>query len=145
MTGDLLAPRVDFLSVGTNDLIQYLLAVDRADPRVSGLYEPLHPAVLRTLNQIVRAAAAASVPLSVCGEMAADPLSSLVLLGLGVRELSMTPSAIPRVKAVVREVRADRARPVALACLSLPTAAEIEARLRAELAPALAPASTREE
>lgn len=145
LTVDLLAPRVDFLSVGTNDLIQYLLAVDRADPRVAALYEPLHPAVLRTLDQIARTAAAQNVPLAVCGEMAADPLSSLVLLGLGVRELSMTPSAIPRVKAAIRDVRADRAREVALACLSLPTAAEIEAAVRGGLALAPALVDIREE
>jgi phosphotransferase system enzyme I (PtsI) len=145
LTVDLLARRVDFLSVGTNDLIQYLLAVDRADPRVSGLYQPLHPAVLRTLDQAVRAAAAQGVPLSVCGEMAADPLAALVLVGLGVRELSMTPAAIPRVKGALRAARADRARDVAHACLSLSTAAEIEATLRRELAAAPAAVAAGEE
>ena len=89
---------VDFFSVGTNDLIQYLLAVDRTDPRVSRLYQPLHPAVLRTLDGIARAAEAARRPLSVCGEMAAQPLQAVLLVGLGFRELSMAPSAIPRVK-----------------------------------------------
>ena len=145
LTVDLLAPQVDFLTVGTNDLIQYLLAVDRADPRVSGLYQPLHPAVLRTLDQAVRGAAAQAVPLSVCGEVAADPLAALVLVGLGVRELSMTPGAIPRVKAALRAVRADRAREVAYACLSLSTAAEIEATLRRELAVAPAVVAAGEE
>ena len=103
---DLLAAEVDFFSVGTNDLIQYLLAVDRTDPRVSGLYEPLHPAVLRTLAQIARAAHAQQRPLSVCGEMAGHPVQALLLVGLGYRELSMAPSAIPRVKAALRAVRA---------------------------------------
>src|SRR6185503_17733106 len=95
MTADLLAREVDFFSIGTNDLIQYLLAVDRADPRVASLYEPLHPAVLRTIRAVVKAAAEQSLPLSVCGEMAADPVAALVLVGLGVRDLSMTASAIP--------------------------------------------------
>jgi phosphotransferase system enzyme I (PtsI) len=139
VTADLLAPAVDFFSVGTNDLIQYLLAVDRADPRVSALYQPLHPAVLRIIHQIVRTGEAQGVPVALCGEMAAEPLHALVLLGLGVRELSMTPAAIPRVKAALREVRAERAREVALSCLSLGTAEEIEATVRRELAGALQP------
>ena len=101
-TADLLAPHVQFFAVGTNDLIQYLLAVDRVDPRVSSLYEPLHPAVLRTIDGVVRAAAPHGVPVSICGEMAADPLQALLLVGLGVRELSMSPAAIPAVKAAVR-------------------------------------------
>jgi phosphoenolpyruvate-protein phosphotransferase (PTS system enzyme I) len=140
-TADLLAPHVDFFSVGTNDLIQYLLAVDRVDPRVAGLYQPLHPAVLRTLQQIVAVGQAYERPVSVCGEMAADPLQALVLVGLGLRELSMTPSAIPRVKEALRASRAEDARRVALVCLGLPTAEEIEVRLRAELGEALRPAA----
>ena len=140
VTADLLAGRVDFFSVGTNDLIQYLLAVDRTDPRVAALYEPLHPAVLRVIQEIVRAAGAEGLPVSLCGEMAADPLHALVLLGFGVRELSMSPAAIPRVKEAVRAVTLEDARDAALACLSLPTAREIETALRHELASALAPA-----
>ena len=145
ITADLLASRVDFFSVGTNDLIQYLLAVDRTDPRVSALYEPLHPAVLRVIQEIVRAAGAAGLPLSLCGEMAADPLHALVLVGFGVRELSMSPAAIPRVKEAVRAVTLEAARDAALACLSLATAAEIETMLRHELAFALAPAGALKE
>jgi phosphotransferase system enzyme I (PtsI) len=140
VTADLLAGRVDFFSVGTNDLIQYLLAVDRTDPRVAALYEPLHPAVLRVIQEIVRAAGAQGLPVSLCGEMAADPLHALVLLGFGVRELSMSPAAIPRVKEAVRAVTIEDARDAALACLSLSTAREIETMLRQELADALAPA-----
>jgi phosphotransferase system enzyme I (PtsI) len=139
-TADLLAPEVDFFSVGTNDLIQYLLAVDRADPRVASLYQPLHPAVLRTIHGIVQVAEAHQLPLSLCGEMAADPLQAVVLLGLGVREFSMTPAAIPRVKAALRGTDAGRAREVAVYCLSLGTAAEIEAFVRRELSQILAPA-----
>jgi phosphotransferase system enzyme I (PtsI) len=145
VTADLLAGRVDFFSVGTNDLIQYLLAVDRADPRVAALYEPLHPAVLRVIQEIVRAAGAQGLPVSLCGEMAADPLHALVLLGFGVRELSMSPAAIPRVKEAVRAVTIEDARDAALACLSLSTAREIETMLRHELASALAPAGALKE
>ena len=132
-SADLLAPCVDFFSVGTNDLIQYLLAVDRVDPRVAGLYQPLHPAVLRTLQRIVEVAEREQLPLSLCGEMAAEPASALFLLGIGFRELSMSPSFIPRVKETLRGVRAEQARQVALSCLSLRTAAEVEERLRREL------------
>jgi phosphotransferase system enzyme I (PtsI) len=143
-TADLLAPRVAFFSVGTNDLIQYLLAVDRGDPRVSPLYAPLHPAVLRTIAGVVQAAAGAGIPLSLCGEMAADPLQALVLLGLGVRELSMRPAAIPHVTAALRAVRCQDAARAAERAMTLPTGAAIEAMLRRELGPALVPAGASE-
>jgi phosphotransferase system enzyme I (PtsI) len=137
LMADLLAPEVELFSVGTNDLVQYLLAADRNDPRVAGSYEPPHPAVLRTLAQVVAAADGHRVPLSVCGEMAAEPLQALLLVGLGFRELSMTPTAIPRVKAAVRAARADRAREVARRSLTLRTAAEIEDLLARDLVPTL--------
>ncbi len=130
LVADLLAPEVDFFSVGTNDLIQYLLAVDRTDPRVSSLYEPLHPAVLRTLEGIAAAARAHDRPLSVCGEMAGQPTEAVLLVGLGFRALSMAPSAIPRVKEALRAVRAEDARALAGRCLSLATCAEIQAVVR---------------
>ena len=133
LTADLLAREADFFSVGTNDLIQYLLAVDRVDPRVAPLYEPLHPAVLRALKRIADAAVMAGRPLSVCGELAADPLQALLLIGLGVRELSMSPAAIPRVKAALRGATAAVARSVAEECLEMATAAEIEEHLRRAL------------
>lgn len=132
-TADLMGPHVDFFSVGTNDLIQYLLAVDRVDPRVGGLYQPLHPAVLRTLRQIADVAEQLGRPLSLCGEMAAEPASALLLLGLGVQELSMTPSSIPRVKQTLRGCSAARARAVARECLALGSAGAVEQRLRREL------------
>jgi phosphotransferase system enzyme I (PtsI) len=132
-TADLLATEVDFFSVGTNDLIQYLLAVDRTDPRVSSLYEPLHPAVLRTIDGIVKAAEKHRVPVSLCGEMAGDPLHAVFLVGLGVRELSMSPAFIPGVKAALRGLSAGRATEVARRCLRLPTAKDVEATLRREL------------
>jgi phosphotransferase system enzyme I (PtsI) len=109
MTADLLAREVDFLSIGTNDLIQYALAVDRGNPSVSGLYEPLHPAVLRMIRFVVRAAKAASIPLSLCGEMAASPDLIPTLLGLGLRELSCPPRAVPRVREAIRATEIARA------------------------------------
>jgi len=109
MTADLLAREVDFLSIGTNDLIQYALAVDRGNPSVSGLYEPLHPAVLRMIRFVVRAAKAASIPLSLCGEMAASPELVPTLLGLGLRELSCPPRAVPRVREAIRTTEIARA------------------------------------
>ncbi|MCG6923391.1 MAG: phosphoenolpyruvate--protein phosphotransferase [Acidobacteria bacterium] len=137
---DLLVTEVDFFSVGTNDLIQYLLAVDRTDPRVSALYEPLHPAVLRTLARIAAVAREHDRPLSLCGEMAGQPVEAVLLVGLGYRELSMAPSAIPRVKAAVRAVREDEARRLAERCLSLGTREETVRFVREELPEAAGPA-----
>jgi phosphotransferase system enzyme I (PtsI) len=133
VVADRLAAEVDFFSVGTNDLIQYLLAVDRTDPRVSLLYEPLHPAVLRTLAGIARAAQAAELSLSVCGEMAGQPLQAVLLVGLGYRELSMAPSAIPRVKEALRAVPAAEAQALAARALELSSGSEIEALVREAL------------
>jgi phosphotransferase system enzyme I (PtsI) len=140
VVADLLAAEVDFFSVGTNDLIQYLLAVDRTDPRVSDLYEPLHPAVLRTLARIAETAREHKRPLSLCGEMAGQPLEAVLLVGLGFRELSMAPSAIPRVKAAVRAIREEDAREQAERCLSLRTREETVRFIRQVLPEALAAA-----
>ncbi len=101
MASDLLAAEADFLAVGTNDLVQFALAVDRADERASDLYDPMHPAILRLLRRAAFAGARAQRrPLSVCGEMAADPALAVLLVGLGVTELSMRPAAIPLVTQV---------------------------------------------
>lgn len=102
LISDSLAAEADFLSVGTNDLIQYTLAIARDDEGVSGLYQPLHPALLRLLAMVTKAGREAQIPISICGEMAADPRYALVLLALGFNELSMTSSAIPLVKEVIR-------------------------------------------
>jgi phosphotransferase system enzyme I (PtsI) len=142
VVADLLAAEVDFFSVGTNDLIQYLLAVDRTDPRVSSLYEPLHPAVLRTLAGIAATARAHGRPLSVCGEMAGQPLEAVLLVGLGFRALSMAPSAIPRVKEALRAVRAADAEALAARCLALSTCAEIQELVSSSLAPVAAAGAT---
>jgi phosphotransferase system enzyme I (PtsI) len=126
LTADLLAREADFFSIGTNDLIQYCLAVDRTDDRVSRLYEPLHPAILRAIRLVVRAGRRARIPIAVCGEMAADPVLLTILLGLGLRELSMAPTAIPLAKRVIRGLRVSDARVAARRALSARTAAEIE-------------------
>jgi phosphotransferase system enzyme I (PtsI) len=101
LTASLLAQPADFLTIGTNDLIQYVLAVDRTDDRVSDRYDPLHPAVLRLLRHVRRAAARRGRPLSVCGEMAADPALLPVLLACGLTDLSMTPGALPAARRVI--------------------------------------------
>jgi phosphotransferase system enzyme I (PtsI) len=126
LAADLLAPTVDFFTIGTNDLIQYCLAVDRTDDRVSDLYEPLHPAVLRLIRLVRRAAARCRIPVSLCGEMASDPALVGLLIGLGLTEFSMTPGAIPIVRQVVQELSLVEARRLAGHVLRLATAAEIE-------------------
>ncbi|MEW6368125.1 MAG: phosphoenolpyruvate--protein phosphotransferase [Acidobacteriota bacterium] len=123
---DLLAREVDFFSIGTNDLIQHTLAVDRDNDSVSYLYEPLHPAILRSLRDCMRAAAEAGIGVSLCGEAAAEPLFALIMLGLGLREFSMNPTFIPVIKHVVRAVRADDLRDIACEALLRPTAQEVE-------------------
>jgi phosphotransferase system enzyme I (PtsI) len=133
ITADLLAPETDFLSLGTNDLIQYTLAVDRANDTVSQLFRPTHPAVLRLIAQVAAAAHAAHKPLAVCGEMAADPALMLLFLGLGIREFSMGPRSVPVLKEFVRAVNLTDAARVAKAALSLSTADEVSALLEQEL------------
>jgi phosphotransferase system enzyme I (PtsI) len=134
LTIDLLAGEADFVSIGTNDLIQYTLAVDRTDDRVSRLYEPLHPAILRVLRQVAKGAGRRGVPVSVCGEMAADPVLLPLLTGLGLREFSMTPAAIPVAKHVVRGIRISDTVRLASRALKAATAAEVEKVLADSLA-----------
>lgn len=136
LTIDLLASEADFVSIGTNDLIQYCLAVDRTDDRVSQLYEPLHPAIVRVLRHVARVGARHGRPVAVCGEMAADPALLPLLAGLGLREFSMTPAAIPVAKQVVRGLRLSETRKLAIRVLKAATAAEVK-RVLAEAAPAL--------
>jgi phosphotransferase system enzyme I (PtsI) len=126
LAADLLAPEVDFLTIGTNDLIQYCLAVDRTDDRVSNFYEPLHPAVLRLIRLVRRAARRHRIPVSLCGEMASDPALLGLLIGLGLTEFSMTPAAIPMARQAVQDLRADHARALASHALTLATTEEIE-------------------
>jgi phosphotransferase system enzyme I (PtsI) len=128
-TADLLAREVDFFTIGTNDLIQYCLAVDRADERVSRLYEPLHPAILRIVLMVRRAASRHRIPVSLCGEMASDPALLTLLVGLGLTEFSMTPGAIPVAKQVLGELRHDELRALARRVLLLATVDDIEREL----------------
>lgn len=130
---DLLAREVDFFSVGTNDLIQYTLAIDRTNEHLAQLFQPLHPAVLRSLKTVVEAAHTAGIRACMCGEMAGEPAYLPVLLGLGFDELSMNASSIPRVKKVLRRAaRADAERLIAT-LLTFSTVAEVEQFLKTEI------------
>jgi phosphotransferase system enzyme I (PtsI) len=130
-TADLLAREVDFFTIGTNDLIQYCLAVDRGDDRLSGFYQPLHPAILRVIMMVRRAATRRGLPVSLCGEMASDPALLTLLVGLGLRTFSMTPGAIETAKQTLASVRADELRGLARKVLRLATVGEIEQALEA--------------
>jgi phosphotransferase system enzyme I (PtsI) len=127
MTSDILAKECDFFSIGTNDLIQYLLAIDRVNDRIAHLYEPTHPAVLRTLKMIVDEAHKQKIKVSVCGEMAGDPVYVPLLLGIGVDELSMTPPLLPAVKYLVRAMKMAEAKNLAQRALQLTSPKEIYA------------------
>jgi phosphotransferase system enzyme I (PtsI) len=123
---DILAREVDFFSIGTNDLIQYALAVDRINEHVSYLYEPLHPAVLRIIRWVVQSGHQAGIPVAICGEMATEPAYVIVLLGLGLDEFSMNPVSIPRVKKVLRMSRFEETRSLVEQLFQFPTSSEIE-------------------
>jgi phosphotransferase system enzyme I (PtsI) len=126
---DHLAAELDFLSIGTNDLIQYYLAVDRSNEFVSYLYKPLHPGVLRLIRYVIKTADAAGKDVAVCGEMAADPLSALVLLGFGLRTFSMNPIFIPRVKKALRSVELATVEKVVAEAMTASSAQEVEERV----------------
>lgn len=123
---DILVKEVDYFSIGTNDLIQYYLAVDRSNEFVSYLYKPLHPSVLRLIKFVIETAAKEGKDVAVCGEMAADPLSAMALLGLGLKKFSMNPIYIPRIKKALRAVEYRTVRRVVNQALTLKTAQEIE-------------------
>jgi phosphotransferase system enzyme I (PtsI) len=130
-TADILARQCDFFSIGTNDLIQYLLAIDRLNERITHLYEPSHPAVIRTLKHIVDEARQAGIPVGVCGEMAGDPIFVPLLLGLGVDSLSMTPPLIPATKYLIRAMTMADARALAAEALAMASPKEIYAKCEA--------------
>ena len=127
---DLLVDEVDFLSIGSNDLIQYTLAVDRVNARVAHLYEPAHPAILRLIERVVRAASDRGVPVSLCGEVAGDRLFTVLLVGMGFRDLSLSPRAIPEVKKAIRSITVEQSRQAAAWCLQARGAADVRSRLR---------------
>ncbi|HMF42599.1 MAG TPA: phosphoenolpyruvate--protein phosphotransferase [Polyangia bacterium] len=126
LIADLLASECDFLSIGTNDLIQYSLAADREDEHVGYLYHPLHPAILRSLRQIVVASERSNCPVAMCGDMAGDAMLTWVLIGLGLRQLSMAPRQIPVVKSIVRATRLPDAERLLARALTMATEIEIE-------------------
>ena len=138
MVADSLAKRAKFFSIGTNDLIQYSLAVDRMNEKIAHLYEPTHPAIVRLIKATTDAAHHRKITVSVCGEMAGEPVLAPLLLGLGVDELSVTPSLVPAVKFLVRRLKMSEARALAAFALECETAADILARCQ-ELARGIAP------
>ncbi len=124
---DKLAREVDFFSIGTNDLTQYALAIDRANERLTYLYEPLHPAILRLIKRVVDAAHEAKIRVAMCGEMAGDPLYALILLGMELDELSMNHLAIPRIKRIIRESSIKESKVLLEKALTFSTATEVRA------------------
>lgn len=132
-TADSIARTVDFFELGTNDLVQYTLAVDRGNDEVADWFRTLHPAVLRSIDHGLRAARKAGISAIVCGEMASTPAYVVLLLGLGATELSMTPSAIPRVRRTVAGIDSRLAREIAEECLKADTADEVENLVRERL------------
>jgi len=126
LIADALATEVDFFSIGTNDLIQYSLAVDRNNEHVAHLYQPLHPAILRMLRFVVASAEKAGIEVSLCGEMAADARFASVLVGLGLRRLSVSPRLVPKIKTWIRELDSRHLAEVTSRCLDLRTAREVD-------------------
>jgi phosphotransferase system enzyme I (PtsI) len=122
-----LAEEVDFFSIGTNDLIQYVLAIDRINEQVTYLYEPLHPAVLRLIKQVVDVGHRAGIRVAMCGEMAGEPFYTMILLGLELDELSMNPLAIPRVKKIIRGSTLKESKALLKKVMTLSSSAEIRA------------------
>lgn len=134
LLADELARCSDFLSVGTNDLTQYILAVDRGNARLASRFTPFHPAVVRTLKRIADAGTAAGLSVSVCGEMASEPLAALLLLGFGYQVLSVAPPRLPLVRWLVRRIDFERARGVAATVVEMPSTADVMAVLTEHLA-----------
>ena len=125
ITSDILAKKVDFFSIGTNDLTQYTIAVDRGNEKVAYLYDPFHPAVLRMIKTVIENANKANIPVGLCGELAGEPRAAVVLLGLGLEHFSMAASSIAEVKKVIRKIRMDEAEELAEKVLNLESAGEI--------------------
>ena len=126
------AKEVDFFSIGTNDLVQYTLAVDRGNEKVASLFTAAHPAVLMLIKEIIRTGQRYDVPVSLCGEMAGDPQFTLLLLGLGLRTFSVAPPAIPEIKKVIRSVTMEQALQVARRVMSFDSDMEVTNYLRVE-------------
>ena len=122
---DALAKHVDFFSIGTNDLIQYALAIDRINEHVAYMYQPFHPAILRMIKHVVLAAKNAGIKVALCGEMAGDPLCVFILVGMGIDELSMNAQSIPIIKTVIRSISMKEAQADLEHIMQLETAKEV--------------------
>jgi len=133
LTSDILAKEADFFSIGTNDLIQYSLAVDRVNEKIAYLYEPTHPAVLRLIKTVIENGHHAGVWVGMCGEMAGDIIMTIILLGLGLDEFSTSPIAIPEIKRIIRAVTMDQAKAIAVEAISLSTGREVDKFARKKL------------
>lgn len=133
LTAEMIAKEVDFFSIGSNDLIQYTMAVDRVNEKVAQLYDPTHPAILRLIRSVVEAAHNNNIPVAVCGEMAGQPLYVPLLVGMGVDELSVGASSIPRVKEVIRLLKLTDAQELAATTLHVTHGHEVQAMLNALL------------
>jgi phosphotransferase system enzyme I (PtsI) len=129
MTADILAKELDFFSIGTNDLIQYSLAADRANEEISELFEPFHPAVLRFIQNVINVAHDNGIWVGLCGEMGGDPVFTMILLGMGLDEFSMSPQVIPEIKRIIRSITLKEAQELTREIMTLPTAWEIEQRV----------------
>ncbi len=125
LASEFLARKVDFFSIGTNDLIQYTIAIDRGNEKIAYLYQPYHPALIRLLKMTVDSAKKAGIPVSLCGEMGGDPVATIVLLGVGIKEISMSPAAIPAVKKVIRNVEIQEAEKIIEGILKMESGTEI--------------------
>jgi phosphotransferase system enzyme I (PtsI) len=130
LTADKIASNVDFFELGTNDLVQYTLAVDRTSDHVAGWFRTLHPSVLSSIHQTLNAARHAGIPAIVCGEMATTPTYAALLVGLGAVDLSMTPASIPKVRRSLAGIDSRDARAIATECLDCATADEVEQLVR---------------
>lgn len=126
LTSDILAKEADFFSIGTNDLIQYALAVDRVNEKIAYLYEPAHPAVLRLIKNVIQNGRKENIWIGMCGEMAGDPALTIILLGLGLDEFSVSPILLPEIKKVIRSVRFSDAEKIAVKALTFKTGREVE-------------------
>lgn len=139
LTADHIARRSDFFSIGTNDLIQYTIAVDRGNENIAYLYEPFHPAVLRLIKTVIDSAHDRSISVGMCGEMAGDPLATMILLGLGLDEFSMSSFGIPEVKRIIRSVSLSECEEIAGQALDMRSAREVDSYARSIMEKRLAP------
>jgi len=134
---DILAKHADFFSIGTNDLIQYALAIDRVNEHVAFMYQPFHPAILRMIGQVIKAAKRAGIKVALCGEMAGDPFCTSVLLAMGIDELSLNAGGIPMIKKVIRSLSLDQAKTDLKKIMKLDTATQVREFIVKKMKPLL--------